>query len=96
MEKENFKDIKLLKKKAVNIYINEEILVLEEMYKEKFNQKPNRSQMYAAYLKQTLQEKNVNKSVCSCCDNDNSVIKCKNYIAKDSDGNNIIVCENCL
>ncbi|ATZ17657.1 hypothetical protein [Mesoplasma melaleucae] len=89
--------------KPVNIYLNDETLILEEMFEKKFNQKPNRSKIYKEFLKKQLGEEllseanNLDKNVCDCCKQDYSVTKKQMYICKDKDlYKTCIVCHECI
>ncbi|ASZ08813.1 hypothetical protein CK556_00325 [Mesoplasma chauliocola] len=87
--------------KQVNIYLNDETLILEEMYEKKFNQKPNRSKIYKEYLKKQLSDelileaKTLDKNICSCCENDYSLTKQQMYICK-ANNKTCIICQECL
>lgn len=103
MKNKKLEIINKLGGKPVNIYLNDETLILEEMFEKKFNQKPNRSKIYKEFLKRQLGEeilleaKRLDKNVCDCCNQDYSFTKKQMYICNDKQlDKTCIICHECV
>ncbi|ATZ20576.1 hypothetical protein [Mesoplasma coleopterae] len=103
MKNKEFEIVNKFGGKPVNIYLNDETLILEELFEKKYNQKPNRSKIYKEYLKKQLDEelikkvKEFDKSTCDCCKRDYSFTKKQMYLCNEKlNKETCIVCHDCI
>ncbi|ATZ21256.1 hypothetical protein [Mesoplasma tabanidae] len=103
MKNKEFEIIDKLGGKQVNIYLNDETLILEKIFEQKYKQKPNRSKIYKDFLKKQLNQELINeikdfdKNICSCCKNDYSFTKKQMYICSNKENiNACIICDDCI
>ncbi|AGY41120.1 hypothetical protein mflW37_0530 [Mesoplasma florum W37] len=103
MKNEEFEVINKLGGKQVNIYLNDETLILEKLFEQKYNQKPNRSKIYKDFLKKQLGEdllseiNDFDKNICSCCEGDFSFTKKQMYLCNNKENKTAcIICDDCI
>ncbi|AVN60072.1 hypothetical protein CG007_00285 [Mesoplasma entomophilum] len=103
MKNKEFEVVNRLGGKPVNIYLNDEVLIMEELFEKKYNQKPNRSKIYKEYLKKQLGDEllikanGFDKSRCDCCRESYSLTKKQMYLCNEkANKRTCIICDDCI